>query len=230
MYGHGFGTLFLAEASGMVQDPQFRERLHDTLGRAVRVIVDSQKDGGWRYTPDMNDADISVTVCQMMALRAARNAGVVVPKSVVDGCVKYVLSLQTQAGYFKYQMRERGGNYRPFARTAAGVSALYSAAVYEKHRDEIQRGLDYLLEHKNENRTKTGRDLFYFYGHYYAVQAMWTAGGKYWDEWFPTIRDELVSKQIKSNGCWEDICNHYGTAMACIILQVPNGYLPIFQK
>jgi len=26
------------------------------------------------------------------------------------------------------------------------------------------------------------------------------------------------------------ICSHYGTAMACIILQVPNNYLPILQK
>ena len=34
MYGHGFGTLFLAEAYGMVQNPQLRERMRGTLSRS----------------------------------------------------------------------------------------------------------------------------------------------------------------------------------------------------
>ena len=32
-------------------------------------------EGGWRYQPVRDEADISVTVCEVMALRAARNAG-----------------------------------------------------------------------------------------------------------------------------------------------------------
>lgn len=75
-----------------------------------------------------------------------------------------------------------------------------------------------------------GSSLHYFYGHYYAVQAMWTAGGKYWMEWFPYIRDQLLETQLP-NGSWADaVDSHYATAMACIILQVPNNYLPILQK
>ena len=59
---------------------------------------------------------------------------------------------------------------------------------------------------------------------------MWTAGGDYWKEWYPAIRKELLSRQVP-DGSWVDqICPHYGTAMACIILQVPNNYLPILQK
>jgi hypothetical protein len=70
----------------------------------------------------------------------------------------------------------------------------------------------------------------YFYGHYYAAQAMWTAGGTYWSEWFPAIRDELLNRQ-NADGSWDDaIDTHYATAMACIILQIPNNYLPILQK
>jgi hypothetical protein len=72
--------------------------------------------------------------------------------------------------------------------------------------------------------------MHYFYGHYYAVQAMWTAGGNYWTEWFPAIREELIGGQ-RPDGSWMDpLCSHYGTAMASIILQVPNNYLPILQK
>ncbi len=68
MYGHGFGTLFLAEAHGMVNNRALRDRLHGTLTRAVRLIIETQnREGGWRYHPAPNDADLSVTICQIMA-------------------------------------------------------------------------------------------------------------------------------------------------------------------
>jgi len=41
MYGHGFGTLFLAEAYGMVQNPQLRERMRGALSRAVDLIINT---------------------------------------------------------------------------------------------------------------------------------------------------------------------------------------------
>ena len=235
MYGHGFGTLFLAEVSGMVHDKTLREEVTKKLHRAVDVIKDSQnKEGGWRYNPERRDADISVTVCQIMALRAARNAGVAVPKQVVDDCVAYVKRCQDKMqGWFRYMAQGGGGGgQQAFARTAAGISALYSAGVYKG--EEIDAGLKYLMQYKPTRGGGFGRierpDMHYFYGHYYAVQAMWTAGGDYWKEWYPAIRDELLDRQ-RPEGCWLDgICSHYGTAMACIILQIPNNYLPILQK
>ncbi len=70
----------------------------------------------------------------------------------------------------------------------------------------------------------------FFYGHYYAVQAMWQAGGDYWRRWYPAIHDVLLARR-KEDGSWFDqICPEYGTAMACLILQMPNNYLPIFQR
>ena len=74
MYGHGFGTLFLAEVSGMVHDRALRQELDAKLHRAVNLILISQNsEGGWRYDPEPrpapHDADISVTICQIMALR-----------------------------------------------------------------------------------------------------------------------------------------------------------------
>jgi hypothetical protein len=235
MYGHGFGTLFLAEVTGMVQDDSLRERLTDVLRKAVHVILDSQDrnpEGAWRYFPNSPDADLSVTICQIMALRAARNAGVFVPKSNVDRCVNYVkLCQDRKGGWFRYQKQGGGIGFggndnQAFARTAAGVCALYSAGIYEG--EEITAGLNYLMNYLDHR--SLAPDFHYFYGHYYAVQAMWTAGGSYWSKWFPEIRSELLNRQTP-NGSWRDqICDHYGTAMACIILQIPNNYLPIFQK
>jgi hypothetical protein len=231
MYGHGFGTLFLAEVSGMVHTRELRNQVHGALRDAVQVIVKSQNaQGGWRYEPTPTEADLSVTVCQMMALRAARNAGVGVSRSVADKCVEYVRRCQDRTdGSFRYQPGFQGPPVK-FARTAAGVSALNSAGVYKG--EEIDKGLAFMQRSKPNGLNQFGRNenTYYFYGHYYAVQAMWTAGGEYWEKWYPAIREELISSQ-NPDGSWHDsVCPHYATAMACIILQVPNNYLPILQK
>lgn len=224
MYGHGFATLFLAEVYGMSPN----ERLRETLQRAVKLIVETQnREGGWRYDPEPPRlADISVTVCQMMALRAARNAGLSVPKSTVDLCVSYVKRCQNRDGGFRYQLV--GQPESVFPRSAAGVVALYNAGIFEG--PEIQRGLEYLMKYIPRGRIFR-YESHYYYGHYYAVQAMWHAGGNYWEEWYPAVRDELLRRQIE-DGAWmsTSICNEYGTAMALLILQLPNNYLPIFQR
>ena len=87
MYCHGFATLFLSEAYGMTGDPAIKEKLQN----AVRLIERTQnREGGWRYTPAPMDADISITICQIMALRAARDAGIKVNNLTIDSAIKYV--------------------------------------------------------------------------------------------------------------------------------------------
>ncbi|MBI1312806.1 prenyltransferase [bacterium] len=220
MYGHGFATLFLAEVYGMSPRPEIRERLE----KAVHLIVASQnREGGWRYDPLPKEADISVTVCQIMALRAARNCGLFVPRDTVDLCIEYVRECQNDDGGFKYQLVRRSPSQ--FARSAAGLVALYSAGVYEGA--EITRGLNYLTTHR-----PTGFiDPHYYYGHYYAVQAMYQAGGDHWENWYPRVRDQLLGDQLR-DGSWSDttFSGEYATAMALIVLQLPNNYLPIFQR
>ncbi len=225
MYGHGFAALFLGEIYGMNPED---ERVRDALTRAVQLVVNSQNDeGGWRYNPVPFDADVSVTICQVMALRSARNSGVKVPKETIDAAVRYVRACQNPDGGFRY-MKDTGASAWP--RTAAGVAALFYAGIYDDQ--SIERGLDYLM--RNSLPTGTGGPLgqaHYFYGHYYAVQAMYLAGGERWSAWWPAIRDELIARQ-EANGGWNDqqAGEAYGTAMALIILEMPKRYLPIFQK
>ena len=219
MYGHGFATLFLAEVHGMNDRPETRE----VLRRAVRLIVETQNDeGGWRYQPVRHDADISVTVCQVMALRAARNAGIYVDKAVIDKAIEYIKASQNPDGGFRY-MLDSGGS--AFARSAAGVAALQYAGVYGG--EEIERALHYVQRFTPPREETVGH---YFYGHYYAAQAMYLAGDAQWSQWWPAIRDELLQKQAP-DGFWRGQAGQeYGTAMALIILQIPNRLLPIFQK
>lgn len=221
MYGHGFATLFLAEVYGMSP----RDELREKLSKAVKLIVQTQnKEGGWRYQPQRNDADISVTVCQVMALRAARNGGIHVPVETIEQSIDYVRRSQNPDGGFMYMLQ---GGQSAFPRSAAGIVALNSAGVYQG--PEIDKGLTYLLRYIPKG-SAVDRESHYFYGQYYAVQAMWLAGGDYWQRWFPAVRDELLLRQ-RDDGSWFDsICPEYGTAMACIVLQVPNSTMPIFQR
>ena len=225
MYGHGFATLFLGEIYGMNPSD---DRVRDALGRAVRLIVDSQNDeGGWRYNPVPIDADVSVTICEIMALRSARNAGIKVPRETIDKAVEYVRKCQNPDGGFRY-MSQPGGSAWP--RTAAGVASLFYAGIYED--DAIEKGLDYLVKTAFPGRGMVGSgSAHYFYGQYYSVQAMYLAGGEWWSEWWPSIRSELLNKQSAGGG-WMDhqIGDAYATSMALIVLQMPKRYLPIFQK
>jgi len=221
MYGHGFATLFLTEVYGTTQMPGLQEKTR----QAVRLIVRTQNDqGGWRYQPVKSDADISVTICQVMALRSARNAGIAVPKSTIDRAVDYVRKSQNPDGGFRYMLTP---GESAFPRSAAGVAALYYSGVYQD--PVVERGLKYLHRFR-PGTSGASRTPHYFYGQYYAVQAMFLAGGDHWGRWWPAIRDTLLSQQ-NPDGSWQGEAGaEYGTAMALIILQVPKRLLPIFQR
>ncbi|MGA2442438.1 MAG: prenyltransferase/squalene oxidase repeat-containing protein [Tepidisphaeraceae bacterium] len=220
MYSHGFATLFIGEVYGMTGDDQIKENLQ----KGVRLIEQCQNpEGGWRYQPQPIDADISVTICQIMALRSARDAGIKTNAEVMEKALAYVKRCQNPDGGFSYQAT---GGESGFARTAAGTASLYYAGKFQD--DAVTRGLDFLA------RFIPGRDQLdeqghFFYGQYYAVQAMFLGGGKYWADWYPAIRELLVSRQNKAVGNWEgEVDPDYCTAMALIILQMPNRYLPVF--
>jgi len=221
MYGHGFATLFLAEAYGMSPNRDVREK----LSAAVKLLIGTQnKEGGWRYHPQRRDADISVTICQVMALRAARNAGIHVPNETIDRCTDFVKRCQNDDGGFMYMLSQPGDSR--FPRSAAGVVALYSAGIYEG--EEIEKTLRYL--DRFEALSGSRPSGHFYYGHYYAIQAMWHTGGDKFDRWYRSIRKDLLARQ-RASGAWlDEIGTEYATAMASIILQMPNNYLPIFQR
>jgi len=230
MYQHGFGSLFLAEMHGTFPDPDKQAKVRDMLEKAIGLTTKSQsREGGWRYDPSPTEADVSVTVAQLMALRAAKNAGIYIDKSIVDKCVEYIKGCRLPDGGFMYQ-KGRPASGSLFPRSAAAIVGLYSAGIYEG--EIIEKGLKFLMRYlptAGQRNNSDPRADHYYYGHYYAALAMWTAGGNYWNEWFPAIRKELLAK--RNQGVWDDYNGTaFGTAMACIILQLPNNYLPIMQK
>ncbi len=223
MYEHAFSTMFLAEVYGMSP----RDDLKEKLRQAAFLIVRSQNDeGGWRYQPFPRDADISITVSTLQALRAARNVGIRVPKDVIHRAVDYVKRCADNPdGSFSYQDLTRHMTRSTYSLTAAGVTALFSAGEYDSV--QTRRGLDYLRTHSYE---LTWSQYHYFYGHYYACQAFYQAGGQEWADYYSQLREEILSHQ-HPDGHWnDDVGETYATAMACLLLSMPMDYLPIFQR
>jgi len=233
MYSHAFGALFLAEAYGMGYSRG--GRLKAALKRAIAMIENSQnEEGGWRYRPIAEDSDMSITVCQVMALRAANNAGVGVRKETIDKAVRYVRnSFLPTVGAFTYQLGPefRGVPSRhSFALTAAGVATLYGAGEYNATKI-IHRAVDYIWNNR-PHYTEARYHFDYYYGQYYAVQAMFQKGDDDWARWYDDyIKPDLLALQEQPGGFWTDLVgSSYATAMACIILQFPNQYLPITEN
>ena len=223
MYGHGFAALMLAEVLGSSHRDQ---DVHDALLRAVDLIVRTQNEaGGWRYQPVPTEADVSVTICQVMALRSARHAGLPVPVETIDRAVQYVRDCQNPDGGFRYMLRNGPAAW---PRTAAGVATLYYAGIYQD--EVIDQGLAWLLEHADPT-SSAARTSHWYYGHYYAMQAMYQAGGERWDAWWRSASEALLARQTPE-GAWQDphVGAAYGTSMALIALQLPEGLLPILQR
>jgi hypothetical protein len=223
MHGHGFALLFLAEAYGNTRDPKLRQETHEGIALGCRLVERTiSRDGGWYYHPGQNRDEGSVTITQIQALRSAHNSGVLVNKNTIDRAVNYIKASQMEDGGVRYTLNWGKSSA---ALTAAGVSVLQSAGEY--HGDAVEKGYAYLRQHLTTDRDK---QPFFYYTHLYAVQAMYQRGGPEWASYFPRIRRELLD-QRRGKDYWDSpFGDSYGTAISLLILQVPNRYLPVFQR
>jgi hypothetical protein len=226
MYGHGIATIALAELYGQTTDPN----VHSKLERAVHLIVSTQNpQGGWRYFPRIMDADISVTVLQIVALRAAMNDGIEVPRETVDRAVNFVRMCRAAgpSGGFAYMP----GGGPGFARTAAAVYSLQVCGLYDD--PMVADGSQYLFKWY-------GRDSGYFtYGNFYAAPAQYMIGGDTWRRWYPMVKQTLLQR-VQRDG---EVCSWpilpgdasarsdvYVTAVNTMILAMPYHYIPLYQR
>ena len=229
MYSHGLTTLCMAEMYGMDPDPELEEGVR----KAVDLIVRCQsKAGGWRYQPNPSTQDVSVTVMQVVALRAANNAEIPVPQKTIDNAVKYIKSCAHPKGGFGYQSPAQ----RP-PTTAAGILSLQLLGHYND--PTVTKALDWMSTLPVEWSTAGGISYFYYF-HYYAIQANYQAGGKHWNQWHPKVREMLLSKQ-REDGSWDlpggsegaSVVGRnrvYWTAMASLVLEVYMHFLPAYQR
>ena len=240
MYGHGIITLMLAEMLGMGVDEEMDAQLSDSCQRAVDLILRSQRvkrsqrdQGGWRYEPGQADSDLSVTVWQLMSLRAAKNAGLEVPIEAIEQGVQYVRNCY----YSRYEDgkpidKDRGFGYEAggghkFSTTTAGLLSMQVCGQYDA--PEVIGASNYLLK----NGPRWG-DEWFFYGTYYYAQGMAQRGGEYASTSKQKTAVEMLKRQ-RRDGSWPSGEGHgagyiYSTSLALLSLSVHHNYLPIYQR
>jgi len=217
MYSHGFATLALAEVYGQIDDP----RVGPALKKAVGLILSAQNRlGGWRYNVGSQDADTTVSGAQMIALRAAAQAGIEVPLKNIKRGVAYYKSMYCPGGGFGYTSPS-GPNA---ARAGIGLLVLSLSGAY--HSDESKTTADWL--YTNLGGGAVSRQ---YYTAYYCAQAMFQAGGKYWRLWNETANTAIMRAQT-ADGSWPRgqggvICS---TAFALLAMEINYNLLPIYQR
>jgi len=227
MYGHGIASIALSEIYGQTKNPAMKPKLE----KIIRLIIAAQnREGGWRYRPVASDADISVTVLQVVALRAAKNGGIDVPQATIDRAVAYVKACQHgPTGGFAYQPGRDPG----FARTAAAIYSLQVCGLYDD--PMVKQGSDYLLKNYQRN------DQWFTYGNFYAAPAQYMIGGEIWARWYSQLKDLLLKNVSTARGdmfFWEPKLDAgyggvgpvYCTAVYAMILAMPYHYVPLYQR
>ena len=227
-YGHGFSMLFLSQVFGEEEDARRREKLKEVLTKAVQFCGEAQTpDGGWGYVSakDGNNFDEGSTcVTQVQGLRACRNAGIPVPKEVIDRAVEYIRKCMAPDGGVQYSIR--GGGSRPPI-SAAAIACLYNAGEYDS--EYVPRVLNYCR--KNLDNDRSGGFGHWHYAHYYYSQVMYRQGGKEWEQYRDKVFAKILS-EAAADGSWNEgmVGPVYGTAINLTILQLDNAVLPIYQR
>ncbi|MFO0974085.1 MAG: prenyltransferase/squalene oxidase repeat-containing protein [Phycisphaerae bacterium] len=229
MYGHGFAMLFLSQMLGMEGDPERMEAIRRILQKGVVLTGGAQSEaGGWIYTATPSGDEGSVTVTQVQALRSCRDAGIAVPKRIIDRAMRYLELSQQEDGGIAYRLGMQGS--RPPI-TAAAVVCWFNAGEYDNPR--AVRALRLCKKRIRPNEADRDADVLghYFYAHHYYAQAVWLAGEREWNDYFPAMREQLLARQ-NDDGSWDGdgVGRIYGTALALSILQLPYNYLPIYQR
>lgn len=108
-YGHGFSMLFLSQVFGEEEDAERRADLKRVLIKAVEFSAQAQTErGGWGYVsakdqPNFDEGSTCIT--QVQGLRACRNAGIPVPKEIIEKAKKYIQDCTTPEGGVQYSIR-----------------------------------------------------------------------------------------------------------------------------
>lgn len=229
-YGHGFSMLFLSQVLGEEEDAERREALIRVLTKAVVFSAQAQTErGGWGYVSakDGNGFDEGSTcITQVQGLRACRNAGIPVPSEIIEHAKKYIADCTTPEGGVQYSIR--GGGARP-AITAAACAAMFNAGEYDS--DQLKKMLEFCKRNVWPGRQQNSHFGHWHYAHYYYAQVMYRLGDEQWNKYFDFLCEEILRKQ-SANGAWKEghIGDVYTTSINATILQIDNGYLPIYQR
>ena len=235
-YGHGFSMLFLSQVLGEEEDADRRKDLVDVLTNAVKFTGQAQTSaGGWGYVSAKDGGDFdegSTTITQVQGLRGCRNAGIPVPKEIIDKAVAYIRKATGPDGGVVYSlhMGGGGGGGRPPI-TAAAIACLFNAGDYDDK--YVPKLLQYCEQNLGTHSNPNLNFGHWHYAHYYYSQVLYREGGEKWQNYRNEIYSRLINEANENpDGYWDDhfMGAAYTTAINLTILQLDRGVLPIYQR
>ncbi|MFP6694681.1 MAG: prenyltransferase/squalene oxidase repeat-containing protein [Pirellulales bacterium] len=215
MYGHGIATLALCEAFAMAKDAgpnsdagdieaqmAFNKQLGRAAKRAANYISAAQSaNGGWRYKPK-ELGDTSVVGWQVMALKAAKDAGLAFNQNTRQGAIAYLNRVQANLvgdqhyGIVGTEYFYQRGSHRSRATSAIGMLCRVYMGLPAHHPAVIASTRRML------NNGHGGGDMYF---KYYATQLMHQAGGDVWKQWNQSVGGHLKGSQAHGGhleGSW----------------------------
>jgi hypothetical protein len=208
-----------------VTDVKGKRSIGKALELGVRLTITSQNQNpwnAWRYSPDTADADTTVSGAQLMALLAARNAGVEVPDANIDKAIAYYVSYTSSDGQVAYGTDL--GFDDNWARPA--IACLAFAVARRKDLPQYQYTLDYLKTHIEDDPSQH-RD----YTRYYTAQALYQGDTNAWRQWNTLLVERLKETQ-NPDGSFPSAegGTACGTAFSLLSLALNYRLLPIYER
>lgn len=261
MHGHGYATMFLASAYGEAEDREQLNKLEQAIKKAAEFSTKAQSTkkhkfddgreatiGGWGYTSAANDTfdEGSITVTQLQALRAARNAGITVPREAIDKAMGYLEACTTPDGGLIYSYAgARGaagkGSERPPI-TVAAVAGSFSSGQYKS--ELAKRWVKFCRDKVPFGTDRAAHDE---YQTYYYAQIAYALGEDRYGQMFPreekgnwltwskfkrAVFPPMLKQQDPKTGAWSTgfVGPVFTTAVNLAILQLDKGVLPLYQR
>jgi hypothetical protein len=232
MYHHGFATLALAEAYGVVDerslwpDRKGPRSIGQALELAVRAAVTSQKKsqlGAWRYSPDATDADTSVSGAVLVGLLAARNAGIEVPDESIGKAISFYAKMTSASGEVAYA-GGMGGFGESTARSS--IATLVFAVARRKDLKEYYAALGYIKQRIDQAPQAAWPE----YARYYQAQALFQGDVAAWEKWNKLLVRTLKQAQLPDGSFRGQLGSSVSTSLSLLALAVNFRFLPIYER
>jgi hypothetical protein len=243
IYTHAIATLGLAEAAAngsekakalAIRGAEFLVATQNTERKPAAWKGPVQKRepgyGGWRYTPDSNQGDLSIAGWCLIAMTAVDAAGIKVDglRDAVEAGLHYTRSVGDERGFGYEQPQGSGSDIHNSI--GALIMLLYgeegSALGFAKNQ----------LDRRLWSATQVDHgDNYPFYYLYYATRAQYLRSGEVWETWRATALRQLLRRQ-QEDGSWAAIAYdsqtgpRWTTALGVMMLRLCLNQAPKYLR
>lgn len=239
IYNHAIGTMALCEAYAVSRDFTLKRNAE----QAVKFCVEAQNPGlGWKYGIKSGRNDTSVTGWMVLALKAAKTAGIDVPDGAFEGAQKWFVRATNSEGDVGYETPGGGSSYLApnegkydVVPCMTAVSVICRIFTGEKRsEDAIRKGAKILADNPPDWSDPNNARKLNFYYWYYGTYAMFQVGGDRWHAWNKSMQQALLPRQRQrgcEDGSWDPLAEWclaggrvYATAINALTLEIYYRY------